>query len=54
MEVKFTFRAEVYITADSLADARQEFANMRILAAEALEHDADIIEVYDEEIQEEC
>ena len=53
MEVRFTFRGEVYIKADTLADARQEFANMPLFSAEALDHYADVVEVYDDEIQEE-
>ena len=52
MEVRFTFRAEVYIKADSLAEAREKFQSMGLLSADALEHHGDVCEVYDDEILE--
>ena len=53
MEVRFTFRSEVYIKADTIDEAREKFENMTLLSHDALEHYGDIVEVYDDEIVEE-
>lgn len=53
MEVRFTFRSEVYIKADTIDEAREKFESMRLLSMDALDHYGDVVEVYDDEIIEE-
>lgn len=52
MEVRFTFRSEVYIKADTIDEAREKFEAMPLLSYDALEHYGDVVEVYDDEIVE--
>lgn len=50
-KVRFTFRAEVYIEAESIEAARNEFEGMGLLSWESLDHSGNIVEVYKEEVQ---
>lgn len=51
VEVRFTFRSEVYIKAETIEEAREKFEGMGLLSAEVLEHHGGVVEVYEEEVQ---
>lgn len=51
VEVRFTFRSEVYIKAETIEEAREKFAGMGLLSWDALDCSGNIIEVYKEEVQ---
>ncbi|MBQ8048199.1 MAG: hypothetical protein IJ271_00940 [Bacteroidales bacterium] len=51
IDVRFTFRAEIYIKAETEEEAREKFEGMGLLSADAIEHGGDIVEVYKEEVQ---
>lgn len=43
--VRITYRAEVYIEADTLAEARDEWENMDLFSNDAIKHYADFVEL---------
>lgn len=52
IEVRFTFRSEVYIKAETIEKARETFEGMGLLSADAIANYGEVVEVYDEEIVE--
>ena len=50
IEVRFTFKSKVYITAETIEKARETFEGMELLSADAIANYGKFIEVCDEEI----
>ena len=52
MVVRFTFRAEVYVKADTLEEAISFYEGLPLLSVEAIDQCGEIVESYEPEIVE--
>lgn len=52
VNVRLTYRAEVYIEADTLAEARDKWESMDLFSNEAMKHDAAFVELVSVEDEE--
>lgn len=50
MVVRFTFRAEVFVKADTLEEAKSYFEQLPLLSADAIDQCGEIVETYEPEI----
>lgn len=52
VNVRLTYRAEVYIEADTLAEARDKWESMDLFSNEAMKHNASFVELVSVEDEE--
>lgn len=53
MVVRFTFRAEVFVKADTFEEATSYYEGLPLLSVEAIDQCGEIVETYEPEIVEE-